>query len=119
MKYRNVTSIVHCKPDPDLNSHLTPKRVESGLTESNMLHLGRIQVRTSKETEKYKSASCTVEPILLSWAFFTSGVRWESRSRPGLQFRLSIYSIRKPQRSGLSLKILSHRMYYTVLPVRG
>jgi hypothetical protein len=43
---------VHCKPGPGLNSTLTPEGRKQ-LTESNMLHLGRIQVRKSKEIEKY------------------------------------------------------------------
>jgi hypothetical protein len=33
------------------------ERVESSSAESNMLHLGHIQVRKSYETEKYKCAS--------------------------------------------------------------
>ncbi len=83
----------HCKPCPNLNSHLTQEGrkgrwAESGSTESNMLHRGRIQVRKSKETEKYKCASCG--------AYFTQrsriqppGVKQELRSGPGLQCILS------------------------------
>jgi hypothetical protein len=33
------------------------ERVESSSAESNMLHLGRIQVRKSNKTDKYKCAS--------------------------------------------------------------
>jgi hypothetical protein len=72
----------HCKPWN--STPICHKRVGSGSTELNMLHLGPIQVRDSKETEKYKCASCG--------AYFTqlrrilpSGVEWEMRSGQGLQ----------------------------------
>jgi hypothetical protein len=62
------------------------KRVESGSTESNMPQLGRIQVRKSKETGKYKCASCGAYLTRLS-CILPSGVKWELRSGPGLQCR--------------------------------
>jgi hypothetical protein len=47
---------LHCKPVP-ISTLICFQRVESGSTDSNMLHLGSIQLRKSKEMEKYKCAS--------------------------------------------------------------
>ncbi len=49
---RNVEHVPHCKPSPDLNSYLTQGSL-TRLNESNMLHLGCIQVRKSKKSEGF------------------------------------------------------------------
>jgi hypothetical protein len=73
VQQRQMEITVHCKPGPDLDSQLT-QEVESGSTESNMRQLGCIQVRKSKETRKYKCASCGAYLTQLSY-ILPSGVK--------------------------------------------
>ncbi len=58
-------------------------RVEFSSTESNMLHLGCIQVRKSKETKECKCSSCGAYLTHMSY-ILPSGVEWESRFGTGL-----------------------------------